>query len=267
MKFIRNNWQGFVFSAVGFFALYHFYRFLQDGKVAEAGVVFGFAFLSFLYANLSRFKRFKGLGFEAELWEDKQKEAADLIDRLKSVVTIYTQEIVMNKVMWGRFGDGQRWKETWDLYEELVAQHNVLGQKIDFTKMKSEIDRVFTFDMTLAPAEDIASALNVGREEAAQIIAREFGNIINDPKAYSARVMQNDIQTWLDDPFKISETKNVADELLNLATLGAAKLKKNFGIEVKFEDEALYRLRAISKLYGKPIKVTEELISWADRKG
>jgi hypothetical protein len=55
-------------------------------------------FLQFFYSNLARFKRFKGLGFEAELWEDKQKEAADLIDRLKNVVAIYSREVVMAQV-------------------------------------------------------------------------------------------------------------------------------------------------------------------------
>jgi hypothetical protein len=62
-------------------------------QMTNAGIVFGLGFLSFIYANVARFKRFKGLGFEAELWEDKQKEAADLIDRLKNVVSIYTREV------------------------------------------------------------------------------------------------------------------------------------------------------------------------------
>ena len=67
-------------------------------QMTNAGIVFGLGFLSFIYANVARYKRFKGLGFEAELWEDKQKEAADLIDRLKNVVSIYTREVILGKV-------------------------------------------------------------------------------------------------------------------------------------------------------------------------
>ncbi len=74
------------------------------------------AFFSFIYSNISRFKRFKGLGFEAELWEDKQKEAAQLIDRLKAMVTVYTREIVMQKVMQNRYSGDGRWAESWKLY-------------------------------------------------------------------------------------------------------------------------------------------------------
>ena len=72
-------------------------------------MVFGLGFLSFIYANVARFKRFKGLGFEAELWEDKQKEAADLIERLREVVSIYSREVILGKVRAGRFANGPDW--------------------------------------------------------------------------------------------------------------------------------------------------------------
>ena len=78
------------------------------------------------------------MGFEAELWEDKQKEAADLIDRLKNIVKVYTHEIVMMKVMAGRWNDGPQWQSRWALYEELVGEHDTLGQKIDFLPLYSE---------------------------------------------------------------------------------------------------------------------------------
>lgn len=67
------------------------------------------AFFSFFYSRLSQFK---GFGFEAELWEDKTKEAEGLIERLKSVVEISTREIVLTKVMQGRWSDGADWAVT-----------------------------------------------------------------------------------------------------------------------------------------------------------
>lgn len=63
---------------------------------------------------------------EAELWEDKQKEAADLIERLREVVSIYTREVIVGKVKAGRWGGKADWGEHWKLYDDLVTQHNVL---------------------------------------------------------------------------------------------------------------------------------------------
>jgi hypothetical protein len=37
------------------------------------------------FVFLARFKAFKGMGIQAELWEDKQLEAAILIERLKGL--------------------------------------------------------------------------------------------------------------------------------------------------------------------------------------
>jgi len=42
---------------------------------------------------LSKFKRFKGFGFEAETWGEKQIEAAALIDRLKSASQFISMQI------------------------------------------------------------------------------------------------------------------------------------------------------------------------------
>ncbi|MHC2215498.1 hypothetical protein [Rhizobium leguminosarum] len=68
-KAISENWQHVIFAVVGCVALGYSFLFVRDGKVTEASAVFAIAFLSMLYSNLARFKRFKGLGFEAELWE------------------------------------------------------------------------------------------------------------------------------------------------------------------------------------------------------
>jgi preprotein translocase subunit SecY len=43
----------------------------------------GTGFLLVVLLLLAKFKRFKGFGFEAEMWEEKQEEAAVLVDELK----------------------------------------------------------------------------------------------------------------------------------------------------------------------------------------
>ena len=54
-------------------------------RSGSATAAWSFGFLLFILLLLSKFKRFKGFGFEAELWEQKQAEAAALVDQLKSL--------------------------------------------------------------------------------------------------------------------------------------------------------------------------------------
>ena len=54
-------------------------------RAAAATPVLGVAFLFVVLLLLSKFKRFKGFGFEAEMWEEKQEEAAELVDRLEEL--------------------------------------------------------------------------------------------------------------------------------------------------------------------------------------
>jgi hypothetical protein len=87
-KWVSNNWERVLFSCLGLIFLAFSVFYLKGRSVPESSASFAMGFLCFLFASVARFKRFKGLGFEAELWEDKQKEAAELIDRLKAIVAI-----------------------------------------------------------------------------------------------------------------------------------------------------------------------------------
>lgn len=55
-----------------------------DRSVAATSA-WGFAFLLTILLLLSKFKRFKGFGFEAELWDQKQAEAEELVGHMKSL--------------------------------------------------------------------------------------------------------------------------------------------------------------------------------------
>lgn len=79
-------------------------------KVTEAAATFGLSFFCFFYANISKFKRFKGLGFEAELWDEKQKEASQVVEELKRVFKMYSREMLIGKAMSGRWDSGGDWK-------------------------------------------------------------------------------------------------------------------------------------------------------------
>jgi Na+-transporting methylmalonyl-CoA/oxaloacetate decarboxylase gamma subunit len=59
------------------------YLAILDRSAPTITAVLGIGVLFMFLLLLAKFKRFKGLGFEAEMWEEKQEEAAALIDSLK----------------------------------------------------------------------------------------------------------------------------------------------------------------------------------------
>lgn len=267
-KFWRENWQGVFFGAVGLVFLgFSFCRLWQE-DVAGGSATFGMAFLCFIYANLSRFKRFKGLGFEAELWEDKQKEAAALIDRLKAKDAIYTEQIVRQNIMGGRLGSASSWEDNWRLFDRLVAEHEDLGQDIDFSDLKADIDAVFLFDLTSYPYDPLHRQIAQGVQEASDLIQKEFGSAVEDVEGHRKRTEQvNAIKRSFVDRYERSLKGNVAQEILDWARDAQAALRRDFGVEVSFPEEDIQELEMLADLRRKgPIKVTPKLLEMSERK-
>lgn len=205
--------------------------------------------------------------FEAELWEDKQKEAADLIERLKSVVSIYTRELILGNVKRGRWGDSPGWKENWTLFDELVAQHSALGQKIDFSDLKREMDSYFIFDMCMNNHEGIQHAILQAQTAAQAVIKNEFGSPIMDASGYSKRNAQlTEIRDRVADPFEVAKRDNLAEAILKMADEAKYKMKAYFEVEIAYDEKEIARLQMISAVYKKRlIEVTEALISLTEK--
>lgn len=266
---IKFNWErGFLFLIAVIFLAFSI-QFLVKAEVTGATAAFAMFFLCLIYGNVSRFKRFKGLGFEAELWEDKQKEAADLIDRLKNIVQVYTREIVMMKVMAGRWSGGSRWPDRWALYEELVGQHDTLGQKIDFLPLKENVYRVMVFDAVSSLSSKIQESLSKAYARAEGVVSAEFGNPIKDAAGYGKRLQElRTLNFEIRDLFKISETENVAQYVLKNTEQAVQGLRRKFGIEVELPTDEMAKLQKIDAL----VQVGDfcpdpELMQWADREG
>jgi len=260
------NWERVLFVLVGLILLGGSLTLVYHEKVADAAVVFGLGFLSFIYANVARFKRFKGLGFEAELWEDKQKEAADLIERLRGMVSIYTREIVLGNVKAGRWAGRSDWAARWKLYDDLVAQHHVLGQKIDFSNIKKEMDDYFLFDMSMSDVSKVSQGIGHGKGAAMEKINEEFGRPVRDVEGYKKRVAEHrEIPEPIGDPFEFSTQNDLAGQTLKAWEEAHRRLKRDFGVDTGVDAKALERLTSISKLYQlRPVLVTNELIAWAN---
>lgn len=262
---LLRNWERIIFSITGLILIGCSFHLIYNDKITNAAVVFGLGFLSFIYANLSRFKRFKGLGFEGELWEDKQREAADLIDRLKSVVSIYTHELVLSKVVGGRWVDEVDWEGHWRLYDDLTSQHAALGQKIDFTSLKKRMDDYFLCDLTNQQRWAVSHALTVAKQTAIENASE--GLDIHTPQGlelYNARTLLiSSLPDTIPELTKKISTINVADSVLKIWTSVSEKLSNDFQIVPQIDQKHLTRLEALSELHkNRPLVITPLLFDW-----
>lgn len=264
---ISEHGERLLFSILGLVFLSFSIFGLWQRDITSASASFGLGFLSFIYANVARFKKFKGLGFEAELWEDKKKEAEHLIERLKAVVSIYTQEVVLSKVKAGRLGGSPEWEQRWKLYDELVQRHQDLGQTIDFSDLKRQVDAYFLFDMTMPQYQKCRQALQNAAQKAREVMSKKFGSPIVDNLGYNAEFQKlTAIKIELDNPLAISQRENLAEHLLNVLIGAKEAFDRDFGVHLQIDSDVLDRLAIISRLYeSRPVQVTPQLIGWADR--
>lgn len=141
--------------------------------------VLGLLLLAFV--QLSRFKHIKGLGFEAELWESKQEEAAELIDQTRALLKILSAAILRSAPRMGRMMSGFNRRELTTLATEVGSSLKAAGIATDeFEAMRDEIDRIIAWDLaapvTRAVTDFISSRANEVRSE----MNKEFGSPITD---------------------------------------------------------------------------------------
>ena len=262
---ITTSWQQIIFSFFGLTFISKSIYLMFSGDVKTASAIFGIGFLCFVYANLSRFKKFKGLGFEAELWDDKKKEASDLIERLRDIVTVYTREILIDKVKSGRYDSAATWNERWKLYDELVKQHDNLGQKIDFINIKKIMDDYFLFDMVSKNLSILSKHINDAKQTAINNI-KSRPDFHSNPLKYENDIFKiNSIKENVDNPLAVSCQSNLAGLLLENWETAKTTLKGTYGVDLEDCKNIIDKLYKLSDIYmNRPVEVTSELISWAD---
>jgi hypothetical protein len=275
LNWLISNWERVLFAIVGLIFLAASIGLIVDEKITEAAVLFGLGLLSFIYANLARFKRFKGFGIEAELWEDKQKEAANLIQQLRGLVATYSNELLMSKVKAGRWGHGNEWANRWKLYDELVGQHQQLGQQIDFSKTKKEMDDYFLLDIITPELIKINEKMRRNLDFLLQNIDWEYSDPETDRQNYSMHLAKMEgIWSEIADPlFEVKNgdiAKTVLDKIakaeLKYANVENGLKKVRYDKGVFMEKDVTERLATISNLFQtRPVVVTDELINWTNR--
>jgi hypothetical protein len=251
------------FATFGIICLFGGLYLATQNNTGGATSAFAFGFLSFFYGNFSRFKRFKGLGFEAELWDDKKKEADALVQRLKNVVSIYTEEIVMGKVMAGRFGGGEnRWGATLSLVDRLINQHKELGQEIDFDGLIKRVQQIMIFDAVSNATGHLMYKARMSKSEISSEIDKKFGPAITDPDGFGLE-LEKLRSAFFDekDQFERSRSENVAKTALQNFQSFSDKIHQLFEKIVPINQEAIDDLKYLAIIYDQiPCKVTPEML-------
>jgi hypothetical protein len=115
--------------AVGAIAL--FYAGLKQilaKEPASATAAMSFGFLLIVMLTLSQFKHVKGFGFEAETWDQKQIEAAKLVEQLKTLTQATSRQLAIISARIGLWDNGFSNPELADLLgttDEVLAKAEI----------------------------------------------------------------------------------------------------------------------------------------------
>lgn len=240
--------------------------FLFEANVHAATLCAAVGLLLTFLARFSQFKRFKGWGFEAEMWEEKQQEAEQLVESLKKVATLTAREVMLQSIKSGRWGSGERWEDHWRLFEEIKAAQAGLLDANAQQEIRRSIDRWFLHDMVAREFGALRSLVTKEVETARNAVREKYGNPASDPPAFKKEM---DL---------LRRTEKPADGLFELAGTGklvesvdawwseANHVLSQYDVKIAIPPDIRGRLdtyRALESLPEMPI--TKELIAAADR--
>jgi hypothetical protein len=131
------------------------------GDTESAGITFGAGIFALIFVFLSQFKRFKGFGIEAELWEQKQEEAAKLIETLRALSLVASEQLINLSARLNRIGTPVTRKELFDLVDRLEDVLTYIEvPTADREKLKTDFYRFTAIDMTLPLVRKINDAID-----------------------------------------------------------------------------------------------------------
>lgn len=172
----------------------------------------------------------------------------------------------MNSVLRGRMGGGDSWQKRWDLFDGLQGRHGELGQQIDFTDLRHDVESAFLFDMCSPLAASVQRSIGSTKAMMQKDAQKRFGNPVNDLDGWNNFHEQlralGSVEGSL---FERAKIQNIAQDTLDAALSFKAELLKHFSVDLAFTPGVLERLAVIAGIASRrPFAITPELIEWAD---
>ena len=149
-----------------------------NDKTGAAGITAGLCFGLCIFLFLSRFKRFKGLGFEGELWEQEMEKAAELRLALNDLTAHVAENVYWDLGEGGRLGR----KDTDKILGIIErADRNLEAAGVDrfeIEEMKRPWHKCIMRDLAYPITEHVRSILK-GKMKAVEAELKAFGPAID----------------------------------------------------------------------------------------
>jgi len=136
-----------------------------QGDTRSAIATYSAGIISLFFVFLTQFKKFKGFGFEGELWEDKMEEAEELIKGLRSLSVAVSKPIISTIIRMGHWGGALSNKDKLDMVKQIesaLKDNNIPGDKVE--EALRDWHRFNVGGLTGLILRDISDYLNKKRE-------------------------------------------------------------------------------------------------------
>jgi hypothetical protein len=82
------------------------------------------------------------------------------VEKLRSVATDSVHEILVQRVLAGRFDTANSWESNWSAYDEFVNKYKGLGPGVEFAEAKEVMDNYFVLDLAHDLLMDLKPAMS-----------------------------------------------------------------------------------------------------------
>ncbi len=216
-----------------------------QNKPTTAGLTYTTAILCMIFAKLSSFKKFKGLGIEAELLEEKIEKADLLIRKLKDFSLPTAELLISNVARTGRWGGIIPRKKKSELLESIEKSLTDIGiSEIEIDKIKKDWHWYNLFDMGNNIFNNFNKLSRNKIDEKNKYIEEISRPIVKDHEEHSKRVEDwRNASQWLDNFNALRQQKDLNNigkqikDYINICPYLTNEEKEKFLLENKEEIE------------------------------
>lgn len=143
-------------------------------KVGAATATYTAAVLSLVFAFLPEFKKFKGLGIEAELLDKKIEETDKLLKQLRDITAPISEMLISSTARSGRLGSIMPRSQKYELMQRIESELKKCGvEDTQLEQAKNDWHFYNTFDLATPIFEKITEKLKPIQQEREKTL-REF---------------------------------------------------------------------------------------------
>lgn len=135
-------------------------------KTGAATATYTAAVLSLIFAFLPEFKKFKGLGIEAELLDKKIEETDRLLNQLRDITAPIAEMLLSSTARIGRWGSAMPRHQQYELVQKIeneLKKCGVIDEQLE--QAKSDWHFYNTFDLSVPVFKKIEAKLQLIQEE------------------------------------------------------------------------------------------------------